>query len=148
MLERLTENAVQLTKLISRSSLLSCDNAHGIHPNYADKHDKNHGPILNDGPVIKINNNQRYATTSVSSAKFQKRCQAAGVPLQKFVVRSDMACGSTIGPITAPELGIETLDVGAPQWAMHSIRETAGTKDCEYLYKACLLYTSDAADED
>ena len=142
VLERLTDNAVQLTKLVNRSSFLSCDNAHGIHPNYADKHDKNHGPILNAGPVIKINNNQRYATTSVSSAKFQQRCQAAGVPLQKFVVRSDMACGSTIGPITATELGIETLDVGAPQWAMHSVRETAGTKDCEYLYQAVSAFLS------
>ncbi len=140
VLERITQNAPELTQVISRSSLLSCDNAHGIHPNYADKHDQNHGPILNQGPVIKINNNHRYATTSVSSAKFQQRCQQAGLPLQKFVTRSDMGCGSTIGPITATELGIETLDIGAPQWAMHSIRETAGTKDCEYLYQAVCAF--------
>ncbi len=132
--------AEALTQFISRSSMLSCDNAHGIHPNYADKHDANHGPILNQGPVIKINQNQRYATTSVSSAKFQRRCQEAKVPIQKFVTRADMGCGSTIGPITATELGIETLDLGAPQWAMHSIRETAGTRDCEYLYQAACAF--------
>lgn len=137
VLERLTSDAKHLTQLISRSSLISCDNAHGIHPNYASKHDKNHGPILNQGPVIKTNTNQRYATNSISSAKFQQVCEKVDVPTQNFVVRSDMGCGSTIGPITATELGIETLDIGAPQWAMHSIRETAGAKDCEYLY-ACL----------
>ncbi len=140
VLERIVGNSDALTQFISKSSMLSCDNAHGIHPNYADKHDQNHGPILNQGPVIKINQNQRYATTSVSSAKFQRRCEEAGVPIQKFVTRSDMGCGSTIGPITATELGIETLDLGAPQWAMHSIRETAGTLDCTYLYQAACAF--------
>jgi len=136
VLERITNSAGQLTQTISRSTLISCDNAHGIHPNYADKHDQNHGPILNQGPVIKINNNQRYASNSISSAKFKQLCGANKIPTQTFVVRSDMRCGSTIGPITATEIGIETLDIGAPQWAMHSIRETAGTQDCEYLYEA------------
>lgn len=141
VLERIiSEGGEALTQVIGRSSMLSCDNAHGVHPNYADKHDQNHGPILNQGPVIKINQNQRYATTSVSSAKFQKRCEDAGVPIQKFVTRSDVGCGSTIGPITATELGIETLDLGAPQWAMHSIRETAGTLDCDYLYRAASAF--------
>ncbi len=140
VLERIVTSGEALTQFINKSSMLSCDNAHGIHPNYADKHDQNHGPILNQGPVIKINQNQRYATTSVSSAKFQRRCQAVGVPIQKFVTRADMGCGSTIGPITATELGIETLDLGAPQWAMHSIRETAGTIDCEYLYQAACAF--------
>ncbi len=136
VLERLTNSAGELTQVITRSSMISCDNAHGIHPNYADKHDQNHGPLLNQGPVIKVNNNQRYATNSISSAKFKQLCQKNSIPTQTFVVRSDMGCGSTIGPITATELGIETLDIGAPQWAMHSIRETAGAKDCVYLYKA------------
>ena len=136
VLERIAKNAGQLTQTISRSTLISCDNAHGIHPNFSDKHDQNHGPILNQGPVIKINNSQRYASNSVSSAKFKKICAANDIPTQTFVVRSDMACGSTIGPITATEIGIETLDIGAPQWAMHSIRETAGAQDCAYLYKA------------
>ena len=136
VLERFTDSPASLTQLISRSTMVSCDNAHGIHPNYADKHDQNHGPILNAGPVIKINNNQRYASNSVSSAKFKQICKKLDIPVQTFVTRSDMGCGSTIGPITATELGIETLDIGAPQWAMHSIRETAGTQDCDYLYRA------------
>jgi len=140
VLERLTNDADTLTQMITRSSMISCDNAHGIHPNYADKHDQNHGPILNKGLVIKINNNQRYATNSISSAKFKQVCEKAGVPTQTFVVRSDMGCGSTIGPITATELGIETIDIGAPQWAMHSIRETAGSDDCGYLYQALCAY--------
>jgi len=140
VLERLSDNAAELSRLIHNSSFLSCDNAHGIHPNYADKHDKNHGPILNQGPVIKTNANQRYASNSVTSAQFQQYCQQGDIPLQHFVVRSDMGCGSTIGPITAAELGIQTLDIGIAQWAMHSIRETAGTQDCEYLYQAIGLF--------
>jgi len=140
VLERMTRDANELTQTISRSSLISCDNAHGIHPNYASKHDQNHGPELNQGVVIKTNSNQRYASNSVSSAKFLQLCEKVDVPVQKFVVRSDMRCGSTIGPITATELGIETIDIGVPQWAMHSIRETAGTQDCEYLYKALCAF--------
>ena len=136
VLQRLTDSPSSMTQLITRSTMVSCDNAHGIHPNYADKHDQNHGPILNSGPVIKINNNQRYASNSISSAKFKQICAKLKIPVQTFVTRSDMGCGSTIGPITATELGIETLDIGAPQWAMHSIRETAGTLDCDYLYRA------------
>lgn len=140
VLERLVDGAPELTQVISRSNMISCDNAHGIHPNYSDKHDQNHGPILNKGPVIKVNNNQRYASNSISSAKFQQLCETVDVPIQTFVTRSDMGCGSTIGPITAAQLGIETLDIGAPQWAMHSIRETAGVQDCDYLYRALCAY--------
>lgn len=136
LLQRLTDSPAAMTQLISRSTMVSCDNAHGIHPNYADKHDQNHGPILNAGPVIKVNNNQRYATNSISSSKFKQVCSKINVPVQTFVTRSDMGCGSTIGPITATEIGIETIDIGAPQWAMHSIRETAGSHDCAYLYEA------------
>ena len=137
VLERIINNTdLHLSQLIAKSTMLSCDNAHGIHPNYADKHDKNHGPILNKGPVIKINSSQRYASNSISSARFQQICEKAKIPVQHFVTRSDMGCGSTIGPITASELGIETLDIGVAQWAMHSIRETAGSKDIEYLYDA------------
>ena len=122
-------------RMIDKSLLISCDNAHGIHPNFADKHDANHGPLINKGPVIKINANQRYATNSETAAYFRQLCAQAGAPVQSFVVRSDMACGSTIGPIVATETGINTVDVGVPQWAMHSIRETAGSRDCEYLYR-------------
>jgi aspartyl aminopeptidase len=121
-------------RMIDNSVLISCDNAHGIHPNFADKHDANHGPLLNHGPVIKINANQRYATNSETAAYFRQLCSQVNAPVQSFVVRSDMACGSTIGPIVATETGINTVDVGVPQWAMHSIRETAGSADCGYLF--------------
>ena len=122
-------------RMIDRSMLISCDNAHGIHPNFADKHDSNHGPLLNQGPVIKLNANQRYATNSETAAQFRQLARQVDAPVQSFVVRSDMACGSTIGPIVATETGIKTVDVGVPQWAMHSIRETAGTRDCGYLFR-------------
>ena len=127
-------------RMIDKSLLISCDNAHGVHPNFADKHDANHGPLLNQGPVIKINANQRYATNSETAAYFRQLCAQVDVPVQSFVVRSDMACGSTIGPIVATETGINTVDVGVPQWAMHSIRETAGSRDCEYLFRVLQLF--------
>ncbi len=134
VLRRMAGTEERYARTIHHSLLISCDNAHGIHPNFADKHDANHGPLLNQGPVIKINANQRYATNSETAAYFRSLCAQVGVPVQSFVVRSDMACGSTIGPIVATETGINTVDVGVPQWAMHSIRETAGSRDCEYLY--------------
>lgn len=140
VLERLCTGNDGLTRMIDRSTLISCDNAHGVHPNFSDKHDENHGPIINGGPVIKINSSQRYASNSVSSARFQRVCEGINVPVQHFVMRADMACGSTIGPITAGELGVETLDIGAAQWAMHSIRETAGSKDIDYMYRALVAY--------
>jgi aspartyl aminopeptidase len=121
---------------LSVSTLASVDNAHGIHPNFADKHDSKHGPLLNAGPVLKFNANQRYATNSQSSAQFRQLCLQAGVPLQSFVVRSDMGCGSTIGPLVATELGINTVDIGVPTFAMHSIRELAGSRDTQYLAQA------------
>ncbi len=92
--------------------LISEDNAHAVHPNYPEKHEGNHLPLLNAGPVIKINSNQRYATSSETAAKFLFSAEELDVPVQKFVYRSDMGCGSTIGPITAKELGIRTLDIG------------------------------------
>jgi aspartyl aminopeptidase len=109
--------------------LISADNAHAIHPNYADKHDAEHGPILNQGPVIKTNANQCYATNSETSAYFRLLCEKADVPVQDFVVRTDIGCGSTIGPITASRLGVKTIDIGVPTYAMHSIRELAGSQD-------------------
>lgn len=129
-------------RMIDRSAMISCDNAHGVHPNFADRHDSNHGPLLNQGPVIKVNANQRYATNSETAALFRHLCQQAEVPVQSFVVRSDMACGSTIGPISATELGVKTVDVGIPQWAMHSIRELAGSRDCGYLLRALSRFFS------
>jgi len=121
---------------IARSMMTSADNAHGVHPNYIDKHDENHGPLLNQGPVIKVNHNQRYATNSRSAAVYRHISDRLDLPYQTFVVRSDMGCGSTIGPLSAANLGVTTLDIGVPQFAMHSIRETIGAKDGVTLYQA------------
>lgn len=122
-------------RAIARSMMISADNAHGIHPNYLDKHDENHGPLLNQGPVIKVNHNQRYATNSRSAALYRHISDELGLPYQTFVVRSDMGCGSTIGPLTAGNLGVTTLDIGVPQFGMHSIREMAGTRDGVTLFR-------------
>jgi aspartyl aminopeptidase len=128
-LERILAGKADFSRTLAHSMMISADNAHGIHPNFSDKHDANHGPLLNQGPVIKINANQRYATTDVTASLFKLIAESVGEPTQSFVVRSDMACGSTIGPITSAELGVKTLDIGVPQFGMHSIREMAGTKD-------------------
>ncbi len=133
-------NDESLIQLIQSSLMISCDNAHALHPNFREKHDERHGPAINGGPVIKVNASQRYATNSVTGALFRDVCREADVPVQSFVTRADMGCGSTIGPITATELGVPTIDVGVPQWAMHSVRETAGTKDVEYLTRALTLF--------
>ncbi|HET8705770.1 MAG TPA: M18 family aminopeptidase, partial [Pseudomonadales bacterium] len=136
VLERLLPDAETRFCTLAKSLMISADNAHGVHPNFADKHDANHGPLLNHGPVIKINANQRYATNSETAARFRNLCEAHKIPVQSFVVRTDMACGSTIGPITASLVGLNTLDVGVPTFAMHSIRELAGASDTLYFYQA------------
>ena len=145
VIERLFPDRETLFRIMSKSLLVSTDNAHGIHPNYADRHDTNHGPLLNKGPVIKINANQRYATNSVTQAYFADLCDKNSIPYQSFVNRSDLSCGSTIGPITATELGIKTIDVGVPTFGMHSIRELGGAQDPEYLHRAlvCFLNIAD-----
>lgn len=140
VLERLVPSQQSFTRCIHHSTLISADNAHGVHPNYVDKHDGKHGPILNKGPVIKINANQRYATNSETSAMFRFIGQILNIPVQAFVMRSDMACGSTIGPLTATEIGVKTLDVGVPTFAMHSIRELAGKEDAYYLFQMLRYY--------
>lgn len=134
VLERLVPNAEQRTRAIDRSLLISADNAHGIHPNYPALHDTNHGPTLNKGPVLKVNANQRYATNSITASLFRQWAERAEVPVQHFVTRSDLGCGSTIGPITSAGVGVPTLDVGVPTFAMHSIRELAGRDDAYGLY--------------
>lgn len=134
-LTRILPDDVNAYAVLANSFFISADNAHGIHPNFADRHDDNHGPKLNAGPVIKINANQRYASNSETSAQFRDLAEKAGVPVQAFVVRSDQGCGSTIGPIIATETGIPTVDVGVPQFAMHSIREMAGSEDAFNLAK-------------
>lgn len=143
IIDRLIGSGETRHRSISRSLMISTDNAHGIHPNFCDKHDPNHGPLLNEGPVIKINANQRYATNSETSSYFSYLCRKNEVPCQKFVVRTDMACGSTIGPITAKEIGVKTLDVGVPTFAMHSIRELAGRDDAFHLYTALSAFFKD-----
>jgi aspartyl aminopeptidase len=113
----------------AQSWMMSVDNAHATHPNYADRHDDQHSPRLGDGPVIKINRNQRYATTGEGAARLRVLAERTKIELQTFVMRSDLACGSTIGPITATETGIPTTDIGIPTLAMHSIRELACASD-------------------
>ncbi len=136
VIERVVGTGENFARCIHQSMMVSADNAHGIHPNYAEMHDDNHDPVLNHGPVIKLNSNQNYATNSETSALFRTICKDENIPVQTFVMRSDLACGSTIGPITAAELGVKTIDVGVPTFAMHSIRELAGDKDAHMLAQA------------
>ncbi|WP_259753587.1 M18 family aminopeptidase [Pseudomonas sp. GCEP-101] len=144
VLRRLLPEGDAFTRTVQRSLLVSADNAHGVHPNYADKHDGNHGPKLNGGPVIKINSNQRYATNSETAGFFRHLCLENEVPVQSFVTRSDMGCGSTIGPITASQIGVRTVDIGLPTFAMHSIRELAGSQDLHYLAKVLSAFYDSA----
>ena len=139
-LKRMYPNYDDYMKMIRTSIMISADNAHAIHPNYPEKHDKNHSPYINKGVVIKINSNQRYASNATTISKFMNIAKKTGESYQQFVTRSDMGCGSTIGPITATRLGIETLDVGLPTYAMHSIRELAGSGDAHSLYKILLQF--------
>ncbi|WPC03796.1 M18 family aminopeptidase [Pseudomonas benzenivorans] len=143
VLRRVLPDGDAFVRCIQRSLLVSADNAHALHPNYPDKHDENHGPKLNAGPVIKINSNQRYATNSETAGFFRHLCLENEVPVQSFVTRSDMGCGSTIGPLTAGHLGVRTVDIGLPTFAMHSIRELAGSHDLAHLVKVLTaFYTS------
>ena len=135
VLRRLIPVPEQYTQTVQHSMLVSADNAHALHPNYAMKHDQLHAPLINQGAVIKVNNNQRYATNSETAAVYKDIANELGLPAQTFVVRSDMACGSTIGPITSGEIGVATLDIGLPTFGMHSIRELAGSVDAFNLYK-------------
>nr|AME15511.1 aspartyl aminopeptidase [Actinomucor elegans] len=117
---------------IHKSILVSADMAHAIHPNYADRHEENHRPEMHKGTVIKINANQRYATTAVTSMVLKELAKKHQIPIQEFVVRNDSSCGSTIGPMLSAKLGLRTVDVGNPQLSMHSIRETGGTDDVKH----------------
>ncbi|MFT3922725.1 MAG: hypothetical protein QM778_09340 [Myxococcales bacterium] len=121
----------RLARAIARSYLVSSDMAHGVHPNYADRHEPGHRPLLGQGPVIKSNSNQGYGTDGETWALFEQLARSVDARTQRFVVRSDLGCGSTIGPITAARLGIRTVDVGNPMLSMHSAREMAATADVE-----------------
>jgi aspartyl aminopeptidase len=119
--------------LLASSWCLSADNAHAVHPNYQERHDPRHGPRVNEGAALKLNGNQRYATTARGAAHIRNIADAVDAPLQVFVSRNNMPCGSTIGPITSTRLGIEAIDIGAPQLSMHSARELSGSKDPAHL---------------
>lgn len=124
-------------RAMAHTVIASGDMAHATHPNYADRHEPAHHIAMNGGPVLKINTNLRYATDSVGAAHFAAACREAGVPMQEFVVRSDLPCGSTVGPMTAALTGATTVDFGAPTLSMHSARELVGAAD-QAMYGAAL----------
>ena len=123
-------------RALANSFMISADMAHAYQPNYPAAYEPGHKIIVNQGPVIKINANHRYATECLAEAQFISYCKQAGIPSQKYAHRGDLPCGSTIGPIASAKLGIRTVDVGNPMWAMHSIRESAGVHDHHFMIRA------------
>ena len=140
VLERLIGDREAFHQACARSSCVSADMAHAVHPNYAGRHEPRHKPVLNGGPVIKTNSQQRYATTSATALMFAELCRAEGVPVQHYAHRTDLPCGSTIGPITLTLLGIATVDVGNPMLSMHSAREMAGSQDPALMTRVLTRY--------
>ena len=124
-------------RAMASSVCVSGDMAHATHPNYPERHEPSHRIAVNGGPVLKVNQNLRYASDAVGEAIFALACDTAGVPMQRYIHRADLPCGSTIGPITATRTGLLTIDVGAPQLAMHSARELMGAADVP-MYSAAL----------
>lgn len=122
--------------MLARSFFISADMAHAYHPNFPAAYEPCHKVTVNAGPVIKSNANQRYSTDAATAARFMRLCEAAGVPCQQYAHRTDLGCGSTIGPIVAARLGVPSVDVGSPMWAMHSVRESAGVFDHAYMIAA------------
>jgi aspartyl aminopeptidase len=123
-------------RALAASMLVSADMAHAFHPGHPGAYDDQHRVHVNRGPVIKTNASQRYTSESLSAGAFQLACERAGVPWQAYVQRTDMACGSTIGPLVASRLGLRSVDVGNPMWAMHSARESAGAADHDAMCRA------------
>ena len=132
-------------RAIAESICVSADMAHAVHPNYAERHEARHRPVLNGGPVIKVNAQQRYATSAVTRTLFEELCKKAEVPVQHYAHRTDLPCGTTIGPITSTLLGIPTVDVGNPMLSMHSIREMSGTKDPEMMTRVLAKFYAHVA---
>lgn len=126
----------ELQKALAKSFLISADQAHALHPNYTEKNDITNFPLMNKGPAIKVAASMSYTTDGISAAIFRDICARAKVPCQNFVNRSDMAGGSTIGPISVSNLNIKSVDIGNPILGMHSVRELGGTEDQEYITKA------------
>ncbi|MGA8850589.1 MAG: M18 family aminopeptidase [Aeromicrobium sp.] len=129
-----------LHRMVARSVCASGDMAHATHPNYPDRHEPLHVVTVGGGPVLKINVNLRYATDAAGAAEFQSACNQAGVPLQRYEHRADLPCGSTIGPLSAARTGMLTVDVGAPQLAMHSARELMGSADVDLYTQALTAF--------
>jgi len=120
-------------RALAQSFFISADMAHAYHPNYPGAYEPCHHVLVNKGPAIKTNANQRYSTNADTAARFITLCERASVPYQQYAHRTDLGCGSTIGPIVASSLGVPSVDVGSPMWAMHSIRESAGVFDHGYM---------------
>lgn len=125
---------------LAQSFMISADMSHAYHPNFPQFYDDNHKVLVNHGPAIKINANQRYTSNAITEAFFIRLCEAAGVPYQKYVHRTNLPCGSTIGPMVAAQLGIKSVDIGNAMWSMHSIRESAGVIDHNYLISVLEQY--------
>ena len=129
-----------MARKIAQSFMVSCDNAHAVHPNHPEYQDKNHAVYMNSGVVIKYNANQKYTTDAVSAGIFGLICERAGVPVQRYANRADMAGGSTLGNISNTQVSLNTIDIGLPQLAMHSAYETAGAQDTELMVKALTAF--------